>query len=105
MSVTRSLSFPEGRGASDGTVARFKGGPFVLALEAHVPIVPVSIAGSRYVMKKGRLMVCPGEVSVTVHEPIETSGVSRSAVRELVDRVRKNVRTSVDEPASADSSA
>ncbi len=99
------IVFPEGTRSVDGTVARFKGGPFVLALEAHVPIVPVSIAGSRYVMKKGRLMVCPGEVSVTVHEPIETSGVSRSAVRELVDRVRKNVRTSVDEPASADSSA
>jgi 1-acyl-sn-glycerol-3-phosphate acyltransferase len=99
------IVFPEGTRSVDGTVARFKGGPFVLALEAHVPIVPVSISGSRYVMKKGRLMVCPGEVSVTVHEPIETSGVSRSAVRELVDRVRKNVRTSVDEPASADSSA
>jgi 1-acyl-sn-glycerol-3-phosphate acyltransferase len=70
-----------------------------------VPIVPVSISGSRYVMRKGRLMVCPGKVTVTVHEPIEPSGTSRSAVRELVDRVRENVRTSVDEPASADSSA
>jgi 1-acyl-sn-glycerol-3-phosphate acyltransferase len=99
------IVFPEGTRSVDGTVARFKGGPFVLALEAHVPIVPVSISGSRYVMKKGRLMVCPGEVSVTVHEPIETAGAKRPAVRQLVDRVRENVRTSVDEPASADSSA
>jgi 1-acyl-sn-glycerol-3-phosphate acyltransferase len=98
------IVFPEGTRSVDGTVARFKGGPFVLALEAQVPIVPVSIAGSRYVMKKGRLMVCPGQVTVTVHDPIETSDISRSAVRELVDRVRESVRTSVDGPVRADSS-
>jgi 1-acyl-sn-glycerol-3-phosphate acyltransferase len=98
------IVFPEGTRSVDGTVARFKGGPFVLALEAQVPIVPVSIAGSRYVMKKGRLMVCPGQVTVTVHDPIETSDISRSAVRELVDRVRESVRTSVDGPVPADSS-
>jgi hypothetical protein len=57
-------------------------------------------------MQKGRLMVCPGEVTVTVHEPIATSDVTRHAVRELADRVRQNVRGSVDEPvASADSSS
>jgi 1-acyl-sn-glycerol-3-phosphate acyltransferase len=99
------IVFPEGTRSVDGTVARFKGGPFVLALEARVPVVPISISGSRHVMKKGRLMVCPGVVTVTVHEPIETSGVTRHAVRELADRVRENVRGSVDEPiARADSS-
>jgi 1-acyl-sn-glycerol-3-phosphate acyltransferase len=100
------IVFPEGTRSVDGTVARFKGGPFVLALEARVPIVPISISGSRHVMKKGRLMVCPGDVTVTVHEPMETKSVTRAAVRDLAERTRESVRRSVDEAAvSADSSA
>jgi 1-acyl-sn-glycerol-3-phosphate acyltransferase len=92
------IVFPEGTRSVDGAVARFKGGSFVFALDSGMPIVPVSIAASRYVMRKGRLMVCPGEVSVTVHEPIDTTGVSREQVRDFAERVRDVVRHAVDEP-------
>jgi 1-acyl-sn-glycerol-3-phosphate acyltransferase len=94
------IVFPEGTRSADGTVGRFKGGSFVLALASGVPIVPVSISGSRHVMTKGRLMVCPGEVHLTVHDPIETAGVERDAVREIAERVEGIVRAGVDEPGS-----
>ena len=81
------IVFPEGTRSTDGSVARFKGGTFLIALEAGLPVVPISIQGSRHVMFRGRLMVCPGTVSVTVHAPIETSGVPRDAVREFSARV------------------
>jgi 1-acyl-sn-glycerol-3-phosphate acyltransferase len=92
------IVFPEGTRSVDGAVARFKGGSFVFALDSGMPIVPISIAGSRHVMKKGRLMVCPGEVTVTVHEPIDTAGIGRDGVRDLAERVRDVVRQAVDEP-------
>ena len=92
------IVFPEGTRSVDGTVGRFKGGSFVFALDSGMPIVPISIAGSRHVMKKGRLMVCPGEVTLTVHEPIDTSGTGRDGVRDLAERVRDAVRQHVDEP-------
>jgi 1-acyl-sn-glycerol-3-phosphate acyltransferase len=92
------IVFPEGTRSTDGAVGRFKGGPFVLALEAGMPVVPISIVGSRHVMKKGSLMVCPDSVSLTIHAPIETTDVPRDAVRELADRVREIVRRDVDEP-------
>ena len=79
--------FPEGTRSTDGAVGRFKGGSFLIALEAGLPVVPISIQGSRHVMFRGRLMVCPGTVTVTVHEPIETCGVPRDAVREFSARV------------------
>jgi hypothetical protein len=44
-------------------------------------------------------MVCPGEVTVTVHEPVETSTVARHAVRDLADRTREIVAGGM--PASA----
>jgi 1-acyl-sn-glycerol-3-phosphate acyltransferase len=81
------IVFPEGTRSTDGSVARFKGGSFLIALEAGLPVVPISVQGSRHVMLRGRLMVCPGSVTVTVHAPIETAGVPRDAVREFSSRV------------------
>jgi 1-acyl-sn-glycerol-3-phosphate acyltransferase len=92
------IVFPEGTRSVDGAVGRFKGGSFVFALDSGMPIVPVSIAGSRHVMKKGRLMVCPGDVTLTIHQPIDTTGIGREGVRELADRVRDVVRQAVDDP-------
>lgn len=99
VSAARSLIvFPEGTRSVDGTVGRFKGGTFMLAIDAGLPVVPVSIAGSRFVMRKGRLMVCPGRVTLTVHPPMSTTGVAREQAREFAERVREVVRPAVDEP-------
>ena len=64
------IIFPEGTRSADGQVNRFKAGSFLLALEAGLTIVPLSVSGSRHVMQKGRLMTCPGHVTLQVHEPI-----------------------------------
>jgi 1-acyl-sn-glycerol-3-phosphate acyltransferase len=89
------IVFPEGTRSADGTVARFKGGMFLVAIDAGLPIVPVSIAGSRHVMLKGRLMTCPGDVTITIHDPIPTAGVGRAGARELAARVRAVVARGV----------
>ena len=91
------IVFPEGTRSVDGRVARFKGGTFLLAIDAGLPIVPLSIARSRHVMRKGRLMTCPGDVTLTVHPPIPTVDVTREQARELAERVRAVVRSAVDE--------
>jgi 1-acyl-sn-glycerol-3-phosphate acyltransferase len=82
------MVFPEGSRTTDGRVQRFKPGIFLLAIEHQLPIVPVSVAGSRVVMPKGRFMVCGATVTLTVHEPISTSGLQRQDARELAERVR-----------------
>ena len=97
--AARSLIvFPEGTRSVDGGVARFKGGIFLLAIDSSLPVLPVSIARSRYVMRKGQIMVCPEEVTVTVHRPISTTGVTRERAREFAEEVRSVVRRGVDEP-------
>jgi len=81
------IVFPEGTRSLDGSVARFKGGSFIIALDAGLPIVPISIVGSRHVMLKGQLVVKPGTVSLVVHDPIDTAAVPRGAARELAASV------------------
>jgi 1-acyl-sn-glycerol-3-phosphate acyltransferase len=83
------IVFPEGSRSPDGRVLPFKGGVFLLAIESGLPIVPVSVAGSRGVMPKGRLMVFPGHARVVVHEAIPTTGLSRDDARALANRVRE----------------
>jgi 1-acyl-sn-glycerol-3-phosphate acyltransferase len=81
------IVFPEGTRSRDGGVARFKGGSFVIALDAGLPIVPLTIVGSRHVMFKGDLTVRPGAVTLVVHDPIDTAGSTRDAARQLAEQV------------------
>ena len=83
------IVFPEGTRSRDGRVARFKGGSFYLALQAGLPIVPISLVGSRHVMWKGRLATYPGTVKVVVHDPIETTTLAEADPREFAERVRQ----------------
>ena len=80
--------FPEGTRSTDGSVGRFKGGSFVIALQAGLPVVPITIVGSRHVMLRGQVTVRPGNVTLIVHEPIETSAIPRDGVREFAESVR-----------------
>jgi 1-acyl-sn-glycerol-3-phosphate acyltransferase len=82
------IVFPEGTRSTDGSVAPFKGGPFMIALQAALPVVPISVVGSRHVMFRGELTVRPGRVAVIVHEPIETTNVPRASARDFAASVR-----------------
>jgi 1-acyl-sn-glycerol-3-phosphate acyltransferase len=83
------IVFPEGTRSRDGRVARFKGGSFFLALEAGLPVVPISVVGSRHVMLKGRVTTYPGAVRLVIHEPIDTRGLAGSDAKEFGERVRR----------------
>lgn len=67
---TSLIVFPEGTRSPDGRVQPFKKGPFVVAMEAGVPVVPVAIAGAAALNPKGRLSVRPGRVRVAVGVPL-----------------------------------
>jgi 1-acyl-sn-glycerol-3-phosphate acyltransferase len=78
--------FPEGTRSLDGKLLPFKKGPFHLALETGLPIVPVTIAGTRQMMPKGALRIRPGTATVTFHAPIASQQVDREILMEAVRR-------------------
>jgi 1-acyl-sn-glycerol-3-phosphate acyltransferase len=63
--------YVEGKRSFDGKLLPFKKGPFYLAMECGVPVVPVTIAGTHDVMPKGRFAIKAGLVRVIFHRPIE----------------------------------
>src|SRR6266478_316511 len=61
----------EGKRSFDGRLLPFKKGPFYLAEECKVPVVPITISGTQEVMPKARFAIQPGTVTVQFHDPIE----------------------------------
>src|ERR1700704_735774 len=77
--------YVEGHRSFDGKLLPFKKGPFYLAMECGVPVVPVTITGTHYAMPKGRFAIKPGLVKVIFHSPIEPQEfVSRECLMEKV---------------------
>jgi len=62
--------YVEGKRSFDGKLLPFKKGPFYLAAECGVPVVPVTIVGTHDLMPKARFQISPGNVKVIFHDPI-----------------------------------
>ena len=79
--------YVEGHRSCDGKLLPFKKGPFYLAMECGVAVVPVTISGSHYIMPKSRFAIKPGTVTVIFHPPIEPQDFgSRECLMEKVRR-------------------
>jgi 1-acyl-sn-glycerol-3-phosphate acyltransferase len=85
------LTFPEGTRSRTGALLPFKRGPFLMALKAQVPVVPVAIQGGAASMRKGSPIVRPTTVSVRIGKPVETRGMGVSDRELLADTVRARV--------------
>ena len=80
--------FPEGTRSADGSVHPFKKGSFVLAIQAGVPVVPVSLSGVKRVAPRGLFRLHPGELAMTLHDPVPTSGRGLEEAGALAEQVR-----------------
>jgi 1-acyl-sn-glycerol-3-phosphate acyltransferase len=65
--------YVEGKRSFDGKLLPFKKGPFYLAEECKVAVVPITISGTEAVMPKAHFGIRPGTVTVQFHDPIEPS--------------------------------
>jgi 1-acyl-sn-glycerol-3-phosphate acyltransferase len=81
--------FPEGSRSPDGSIQPFKKGGFALAIKSKAPIIPISIAGSREIMPKGKLTATPGEIRIRIGHPIETQAHSLRDWKFLMEKVNR----------------
>jgi 1-acyl-sn-glycerol-3-phosphate acyltransferase len=96
--------FPEGTRSRDGRLSRFKKGGFLLALQAHTQIVPVTINGSGRVLPSGGWRLRRGIIEVVVGKPIAVEGHRAGKLRALSDQVRQAIAANLraTDPAQPD---
>jgi len=80
--------FPEGTRGEAYPLRPFKKGPFVLAIAAGVPIVPIIVHGTIEIMPRGSLWAHPGTIDIHLLEPISTTGVDYNHREALMKTVR-----------------
>ena len=83
--------FPEGGRSRTGEILRFKSGAFRLAILSGVAITPVTLNGTRQVLKPDTVHVRPGHVEMIIHPPVPTEGLAAGDVDDLMERVRNQI--------------
>ena len=83
-----AVVFAEGTRSRDGRLKAFKKGPFVLAIAAGAPVVPVFCEHTYALMPRGSWSPKPGTVTLKIGEPIPTAGLDVEARDGLARQAR-----------------
>ncbi|MGY6630763.1 MAG: lysophospholipid acyltransferase family protein [Wenzhouxiangella sp.] len=97
---TGILFFPEGTRSRSGQLLPFKKGAFRVAIDQKMPVLPISVSGTREVMPADSIRIRPGTVRLRIHPPIETDTLSVDQLSQL-SRQTQAVIASGLVPASA----
>lgn len=89
--------FPEGTRSRDGSLGPFKRGAFRIAVEAGVPVVPVAIAGTDLVLRRGSMRVRPGAVHVRALPPLVPESAGASEIPRLSEASRRGIASALEE--------
>lgn len=87
--------FPEGTRSTRNEWMPFKKGPFVLAIEAGVPLVPFVLHGARRVQSRKAFFVNQGTIRLEVLEPLSTEGLTYADRDALVAKAFDAMKTAI----------
>jgi 1-acyl-sn-glycerol-3-phosphate acyltransferase len=80
--------YPEGTRTRDGSLQPFKKGGFKFALQTGLPVVPVTIVGTRRLLPRDSIVFRPGPVEMHLGKPIPTAGLTDEDLPALMQAVR-----------------
>jgi 1-acyl-sn-glycerol-3-phosphate acyltransferase len=91
------LFFVEGTRSPDGKLLPFKKGAFRTAIEQQLPVLPVTLIGTRDILPPKSLKPFPGSARMIIHPAIETDGMSQLQIADLMNRTKKTISSALPE--------
>ncbi len=93
---TSVVFFPEGTRSMDGKMIPFKKGAFKFAIQMGLPILPVSVCGTKEILPAGTLDALPGKAKLIIHPPVSIKGFSNETAADLLVKVRGIIQSGLD---------
>jgi len=92
-------AFPEGTFRQEPGLGRFYSGAFSAAVRSGMPVVPITVLGSRHILPANQMLPVPGNLHLIVHPAIPTkkSAVDRDAVFRVRDLARERILSALGE--------
>jgi 1-acyl-sn-glycerol-3-phosphate acyltransferase len=86
------LFFPEGTRSLDGHLLPFKKGAFRLSVGQGLPILPLTLVGTRDVQPNNKIILFPGAIRMVIHPAIDPSGKNAD---ELLEETRNTISSAL----------
>ena len=94
--------FPEGTFTRAPGILPFRLGAFVIAAREHLSILPLTLRGTRSILRGDQWFPRHGAVSVQVGSPVSTEGTDFAAAIRLRDKARTEILANCGEPDAAE---
>ena len=89
------LFFPEGTRSRGDRMLPFKKGAFRTAIDQQIPVLPVTVTGTNEILPNKTLALFPGKATITIHEPIETAGMTTNDIDALMQETRQRIASAL----------
>jgi 1-acyl-sn-glycerol-3-phosphate acyltransferase len=83
---TSVIFFPEGTRSIDGSLGQFKKGAFKMALDLGLPILPITIIGTKDILPTNTRDLFPGSAEIVIHGAIDTAGYNDESIEKLMEQ-------------------
>lgn len=83
--------FPEGARTYTGRMIRFKKGAYQMAVDQHLPILPITLNGPFHVLPIGSLNLHRHPLEMVIHAPLPTEGIdtSHKGLQQMADQTQQ----------------
>lgn len=92
---TSVMFFPEGTRSRDGKLMRFKKGAFRMAVDLGLPLLPLTVTGTRDVLPAGTSDLMPGSARLIIHPPVSVEGLTAGDCTRLSNQVREIIASAL----------